>query len=47
MDKPGVYILGLSDCGEKMCAAGGRISTQSGNALGIWEKSQDAAKTPA
>ena len=44
MDKPGVYILGLSDCGEKMCAAGGRISTQSGNALGIWEKSQDAAK---
>ena len=44
MSKPGVYILGLSDCGEKMCAAGGRISTQSGNALGIWEKSQDAVK---
>ncbi len=44
MAKPGVYILGLSDCGEKMCAAGGRISTQSGNALGIWEKSQDAVK---
>ncbi len=42
--KPGVYILGQSDCGEKMCAAAGRISTQPGNALGIWEKSQDCEK---
>ncbi len=44
MEQPGVFILGVSDCGEKMCAAGGRISTQSGNALGIWAKSQDAEK---
>lgn len=42
--KPGVYILGKSDCGEKMCAAAGRISTQPGNALGIWAKSQDDEK---
>lgn len=42
--KPGVYILGVSDCKEKMCAAAGRISTQPGNALGIWEKSQDDEK---
>lgn len=40
----GVYILGVSNCGEKMCAASGRISTQPGNALGIWEKSQDDEK---
>jgi len=44
MEQSGVFILGISDCGEKMCAAGGRISTQSGNALGIWAKSQDAEK---
>ncbi len=42
--KPGVYILGKSDCNEKMCAAAGRISTQPGNALGIWKKSQDDEK---
>ena len=42
--KSGVYVLGYSTCGEKMCAAGGRISTQPGNALGIWEKSQDDEK---
>ncbi len=42
--KSGVYVLGYSSCGEKMCAAGGRISTQPGNALGIWEKSQDDEK---
>ncbi|MBQ8027664.1 MAG: FAD-dependent thymidylate synthase, partial [Clostridia bacterium] len=42
--KSGVYVLGYSNCGEKMCAAGGRISTQPGNALGIWEKSQDDEK---
>lgn len=44
MSKPGVYILGYSNCGEKMCAAAGRVSTQPGNALGIWEKSQDEQK---
>ena len=42
--KSGVYVLGYSNCGEKMCAAGGRISTQPGNALGIWDKSQDDEK---
>lgn len=42
--KSGVYVLGYSNCGEKMCAASGRISTQPGNALGIWEKSQDDEK---
>lgn len=42
--RPGVYVLGVSDCKEKMCAAAGRISTQPGNALGIWAKSQDDEK---
>jgi len=42
--KSGVYVLGYSNCGEKMCAAAGRISTQPGNAIGIWEKSQDDEK---
>ncbi len=42
--KSGVYVLGYSNCKEKMCAASGRISTQPGNALGIWEKSQDDDK---
>lgn len=42
--RPGVYILSASECKEKMCAAAGRISTQPGNALGIWEKSQDDEK---
>lgn len=40
----GVFLIGLSDCGEKVTAAGGRVSTQPGTALGIWEKSQDAQK---
>ena len=40
----GVYLLGTSTFGEKMCAAAGRISTQPGNALGIWEKSGDSEK---
>lgn len=40
----GVFLIGLSDCDEKVTAAGGRISTQPGTALGIWEKSQDAQK---
>lgn len=39
-----VILIGLSDCGEKVCAAGGRISTQSGNAMDIWDKSQDNEK---
>lgn len=39
-----VHIIGVSDVGEKVCAASGRISTQSGTALEIMEKSQDADK---
>lgn len=44
MDNSAVYIIGCSDVGEKVCAASGRISTQSGTALEIMEKSQDAEK---
>ncbi len=43
----GVFLVGLSDCGEKVTAAGGRVSTQPGTALGIWEKSQDEVKNAA
>lgn len=44
MAKSGVYIIGMSDCGEEVCAAAGRISTKSGTALEIMEKSHDALK---
>ncbi|MBQ3136189.1 MAG: FAD-dependent thymidylate synthase [Clostridia bacterium] len=44
MANPGVYIIGLSDCDEKVCAAAGRISTQEGTALEIFEKSHDKEK---
>lgn len=37
-------VLGVSDTGEKIPAAAGRISTQEGNAFDIYEKSQDAEK---
>ena len=37
-------IIGMSDTGEKIPAAAGRISTQEGNAAEIFEKSQDAEK---
>ena len=37
-------IIGLSDTDEKVCAAGGRISTQAGSAMEIWAKSQDKEK---
>lgn len=40
----GAFLIGLSDCGEKVTAAGGRVSTQPGTALGIWAKSQDDEK---
>ncbi|MBR6568178.1 MAG: FAD-dependent thymidylate synthase [Clostridia bacterium] len=42
--KNGVYLIGISDCDEKVCAAAGRISTQNGTALEIFEKSQDKEK---
>lgn len=44
MNKSGVYIIGVSDTDEKVCAASGRISTQSGTALEIMDKSQDRDK---
>lgn len=44
MNKSGVFIIGVSDVSEKVCAASGRISTQNGTALEIMEKSQDAQK---
>ncbi len=44
MAESGVYLIGLSDCDEKVCAAAGRISTQEGTALEIFDKSQDREK---
>lgn len=43
-NKSGAFIIGLSDCGEKVTSAGGRVSTQEGTALSIWAKSQNAEK---
>ena len=42
--KYGAYIIGCTDCGEEICAASGRISTQSGTALEIFERSHDKEK---
>ena len=39
-----IKIIGVSDCGESVCAAAGRISTQSGTALEIFERSKDTEK---
>lgn len=44
MNNSGVYIIGCSDVGEKVCAASGRISTQKGTALEIMDKSSDDNK---
>ena len=35
LNKSGAFIIGLSDCGEKITSAGGRVSTQEGTVLGI------------
>lgn len=40
----GAFIVGFNDCGEAVSAAGGRISTQSGTAMDILQKSQDKDK---
>ena len=40
----GAYIIGCSNCNEEVCAASGRISTQSGTALEIFERSHDKEK---
>lgn len=42
--KYGAFIIGCSDCNEEVCAAAGRISTQSGTALEIFERSHDKEK---
>ena len=40
--KDGAYVIGISSTNEEICAASGRISTQKGTALEIYEKSQVA-----
>lgn len=42
--KSEVKIVGFSNCGESLCAAGGRISTQPGDVFDILEKSKDPQK---
>ena len=44
MAENGVYIIGITDCTQDVCAASGRISTQSGTALEIFERSHDEEK---
>lgn len=44
MAKNGVYIIGTTDCTQDVCAAAGRISTQNGTALEIFERSHDEEK---
>ena len=44
MTENGVHIIGVSSCGEEVCAAGGRISTQKGTALEIFARSHDGEK---
>lgn len=44
MKKTGAFIIGVSDCKQEICAASGRISTQNGTALEIFEKSHDEEK---
>ena len=44
MAENGVYIIGVTDCTQDVCAASGRISTQSGTALEIFERSHDEDK---
>jgi len=43
-NKSTALIIGMTDTDEKVTAASGRISTQEGTALGIWDKSQDHDK---
>lgn len=42
--QPQAVILSMTEDGEKLCAAGGRISTQPGDAIEIWNHSQDNEK---
>lgn len=43
-EKDGAFLIGLSSTNEEICAASGRISTQKGSALDIYEKSHDRDK---
>ena len=40
----GAFIIGVSSCNEEVCAAAGRISTQQGSALEIFDRSHDKEK---
>lgn len=42
--KDGAFVIGISSTNEEICAASGRISTQKGTALEIYEKSHDKEK---
>ncbi len=42
--KDGAYVIGITSTNEEICAASGRISTQKGTALEIYEKSHDKVK---
>lgn len=44
MLKNGVFVIGVTNCDEEVCAASGRISTQNGTALEIFERSHDKEK---
>ena len=44
MLKSGAFVIGVTDCKEEVCAASGRISTQNGTALEIFERSHDKEK---
>ena len=44
MSVNGVHIIGVTDCTQDVCAASGRISTQSGTALEIFNRSHDQEK---
>lgn len=43
-NKSMALIIGMTDTDEKVTAAAGRVSTQEGTALSIWDKSQDGVK---
>ena len=43
-NKSTALIIGMTDTDEKVTAAAGRVSTQEGTALSIWDKSQDKEK---
>ncbi len=43
-NKSTALIIGMTDTDEKVTAASGRISTQEGTALSIWDKSQEREK---